>query len=207
MTVEDYRKNKDTAIYAERFKSEYPQHFEFINELQHKYYKEDSKEVTMGVTYDIYRNLSRLILNKRPKHIIEYGSGFTTAYIERVIEELDYKPTFVSYEHIPYYFDKAKEMGLDPHNCMELVDMTIEDRDGFYYCTYIHDLEKHRDVDLVFIDGPGIVVVDEVRKQNINLNLEVLVNEFDKKINYLIDGRHNTQAYYRELYTNKFGEK
>lgn len=202
-TIRDYRFKKDCTPSAGLYKEEYPQYFSFISELQSKFYDMDSTEVTMGVDYDVYRDLTRIILNKRPKHIIEYGSGFTTAYIQRVIQDLDYTPYFVSYENVPYFFDKAKEMGLDPNGCMELVDMTIEDRDDLYYCTYQHDLHIHRDVDFVFIDGPGHVSVNEVRKPNINLNLEIFVKSFNRNIRYLIDGRDATQQYYRKIYKSR----
>lgn len=201
MNVEQYREDKDNINFVEQFKLNYPEYFEYINSIQKKFYNFDSQEMTMGCSYAVYSNLVQSILGNKPKHIVEYGPGFSTLLMLRVFEDLDYTPVLTSYENDPVFYKMLVDNGFDVNNVINLVDMEIEDVDDTYQCTYIHDLERHKDVDFIFIDGPGVVVVNGIRKQNINLNLKEFSKYLGgKRIPYLIDGRKRTHKFYREYF-------
>lgn len=203
MNVEYYRRDKDNKEFVEQFKLEYPAYYEYIDAAQKKFYEYDSREMTMGCSYAIYRNLVTKILRQKPKHIIEYGPGFSTLLMLRVFEDLDYTPEFTSYENDPSFYKMLVDNGFDKNNVIQLVDMEVEDAGDTYNCTYIHDLEKHKDVDFIFIDGPGHVVVNDKKKDNINMNLKVFSEYLGNRyISYFIDGRGKTQKFYREYFSN-----
>lgn len=210
-TVAEYRFEKDNSFndnlkksYKQIYQEKYPEYFAFIEEFQSKFYEHCSDDMTMGCDYSLYIHLTDHIFRFKPKHLIEYGPGFTTVLLHRISQDIDWGMKVFSYEDDEKWFEILKQNGFDVFGSMELVKMSVEDRDNFYYCTYEHDLEKHREVDYVFIDGPGEVIIDDIRKDNINLNLEKLLNFTGRKIPYLIDGRHHTQQHYKKLHGGIF---
>jgi hypothetical protein len=92
--------------------------------------------------------------------------------------------------------------GFNEGGVIRLVDMEIEDSGDNYLCTYSHDLEPHKEVDLIFIDGPGLVKVNGVKKPNINMNLKLLSEYTGRSIKYFIDGRRDTRQYYNEYFNH-----
>ena len=203
-TVEQYRAEKDDAILLNRYKREYPEYFKFIDDYQRKYYNRDITEVTMGTDYGFYYGLTNYILDKRPKHIVEYGPGFTTLLMHRIAQDLDYNLEVTSYENDPIWFDRLNEMGCNPFGTMKLATLKVEkETEDIYYCCYDHPILDHKDVDFVLIDGPGEVIIDKVHKRNINTNLHNFEVHFDKHIDRIIDGRHETQVFYRTDYESR----
>lgn len=201
MNIEEYRKDKDNPVFIADFKSRYPTYYEYIEPLHKKFYGYDSTEITMGCSYAVYSHLLDNVLKNKPKHIIEYGPGFTTLLFLRAFKDLNYTPKFTSYENDPTFFKILVDNGFNEENVIELVDLEVVDAGDTYHCTYLHDLDKHKDVDFVFIDGPGHVSLNDKRKPNINLNLKLLSDNLQgKKIMYMIDGRRDTQVFYQELF-------
>lgn len=201
MNLREYRLDKDRQSLKEEFKRDFPKYFDYMNSLHEKFNEENSENMTMGCSYGDYHVIAERVLKLKPKHIIEYGPGFTTLLFLRVFEDLDYTPVFTSYENSSHFYKILTDNGFNPGGVIELVDMKIEDVGSTYHCTYIHDLEKHRDVDFIFIDGPGIVEVDGIRKPNINLNLKNLVEYLGVKyIKHHIDGRRETQKFYHTFF-------
>jgi len=207
-TVEEYRQEKDDLFQVERYKAEYPVYYSFINDFQKKFYKEDHKTVTMGADYGFYYFLTQHILHKKPKHIVEYGPGFTTVLMHRLSQDLDYDLKVTSYEDTPLWFDRLNDMKCNPFGTMKLVDLKLEkETDNFYYCYYDHSLEDHRDVDFVIIDGPGKVIINDISKTNININLDMMEKSFDREIEHMIDGRHDTNLFYNINYKQRLCEQ
>ena len=206
-TVREYRLEKDNSFndnfkktYRDIYKQWYPKYHEFIEDFQSSFYEMSSDDMTMGCDYSLYITLTEHIFRFKPKHFIEYGPGFTTVLLHRIAQDLNWEMKVYSYEDDERWYSILKQYGFDPFGTLQLVNMNVEERDGFYYCTYEHDLEKHKDVDYVLIDGPGEVIRNGIRKDNINLNLEKLLSHTGRKIPYLIDGRHFTQQHYRVLH-------
>ena len=203
-TVEHYRLKKDNIDQLTKYKDKYPEYFEFIDEYQRRYYDRDIREVTMGVSYGFYLWLTDYILNHKPKHIVEYGPGFTTLLMHRIAQDLDYTLEVVSYENDPIWFDRANEMGCNPFGTMKLVELKIEkETEDIYYCCYDHPILNHKDVDFVLIDGPGEVSINNVTKRNINTNLHNFEVEFDRHIDRHIDGRWETREFYSMDYKSR----
>ena len=195
----EYRADKELSglylMYKERFKKDYPEYYKFINEAQDKFYSSSVKDITMGVDYGFYHLMTRQIIDHECKHIIEYGPGFTTLLLHRIVQDLDYEVKVYSYEDNEKWFKSNKDNGLDPFNNIELVDMDLEIKGGLLYCTYIHDLEKHRDVDCIIIDGPGPLSVDGISSPPVTTNADLFEKTFDREIRTLIEGRHFTQRF------------
>lgn len=201
-TVKQFRVEgeKDGTRPQNKLKNDYPELYEYMHELHSKFNRHKASTMTMGCSYGFYRDIARNIFGEKPKHLIEYGPGFTTLLLHKISEIADWDMKVYSYECDENWFKILKDNGFDPFGTMELVDLEIVEKENIYHCTYKHDLNKHKNVDYVLIDGPGIVTVNGVRKDNINLNLDLLSSSFNKKIRYDIDGRHNTQVYYRRLF-------
>ena len=202
---ESYLSDDGITTHKERLKQEYPQYYSYISSIHDKFDSFPYSEMSTGVDYGFYRYLLNRILYWKPKHIIEYGPGFSTLFLHRIIQDLDWEVKVYSYEELPKWYDILNEHGFNIFGTIELVPLLVDDpeplnRESFYYVTYDHDFEKHKDVDMVIIDGPGWVVHNGVEKRNINLNLEKLYNYTGRKINYIIDGRRETQEHYRKLF-------
>lgn len=204
ITVKKYREEKDDIIGLERYKTNYPDYFNFINNFQLKFYDKDSTLVTMGADYGFYNALTNHILHKKPKYIVEYGPGFTTVLLHRISQDLDYDLKVISYENDPIWFDRLNEINCNPFGTMELVDLKIQkETDGLYYCYYDHSPLAHKDIDFAIIDGPGEVEINGLHKRNINVNVDLMEKSLDREIERIIDGRHETQVYYRLNYKQR----
>jgi hypothetical protein len=201
-TIGEYRKDKD--INLNKFKSIYPKYYEFIDNFQRKYYNEDSMKFTMGTDFGFYCGIVDYILHNKPKHIVEYGPGFTTVLMHRVSQDLDYELKVTSYENDTMWFDILNKMGCNPFGTMILTDLNFErETEELYYVSYNHPM--HEDVDFILIDGPGQVESPKKNgiKRVINTNLHNFEVELDRKINHIIDGRHETQVFYKTEYVNR----
>ena len=198
-TFKEYRSNYPTINYDD-WKKRFPLYHDMMEEFHSKFDDIPKEQVSTGGTYSWYRKIALFITKFKPKHIIEYGPGFSTYLISKVIKDLDYNIKFTSYEDRPQYYNYIKEYGMDPLNVVELVDYQITVKDDLYYFEYLHDYEKHKDVDCIFIDGPGKLTVYDKYKPNINLNLEKFIRKLNKPILHTIDGRHDTAVYYKRLY-------
>ena len=149
-----------------------------------------------------YEFLVRYITENKPKNIVEYGSGISTYMIDKLLTELDYGATFISFEDDPYWYEKIQKSGLDLNNRVQLVDITTHTVEltkdftkSYIGVRYEHGYENMQETDLVLIDGP------ELNKLNADttLNLHDMVNTIGYVPTYWIDGRHRTVQYYNHL--------
>ena len=206
-TLKSYREDKESSglmlEYKNRYKKQYPDFYNFINETQKKLYDSSSLDVTMGCDYGFYLHMTNQIIDHEYKHIIEYGPGFTTLLLHRIIQDLDYKVQVYSYEDSEKWFNNNKKIGVDVFGTMELVKMDTELKDDKIYCEYKHSIDKHRDVDCIIIDGPGPIVIDGKGYPIITTNADLLENVLDREIPVLIEGRHFTQEYYKVNYKDR----
>lgn len=204
VSVKEYREEKDETFILERYKKNHPDYFHFINNFQLPFYDKDSTQVTMGADYGFYNGLTNYILENKPEYIVEYGPGFTTVLLHRIAQDLDYDLKVVSYENDPIWFDRLNKMGCNPFGTMELVDLKIQkETDDLYFCYYDHSPTAHKNVDFVIIDGPGEVIFNGLHKRNINVNVDMMEKTLDREINHIIDGRHETQDYYKLNYKQR----
>lgn len=198
-TLKEYRLDKETGelftMYKERYEKKYPQYYEFINKAHNKFNDSSIENVSMGVDYGFYHKMTEEIIYNKCKHIVEYGPGFTTLLLHRIVQDLKYEVKVYSYEDNKNWYESNKNNGLVPFNTIELVDMDLEIKNDLLYCTYIHDLEKHKDVDCIIIDGPGGLQVDGVGFHTITTNADLFEKTFDREILTLVEGRHFTQVF------------
>lgn len=196
-TIKEYRVNKNSEDLVSKFRSKYEEYYLFMKQVHDKFDSFSSDEMTMGADYGLYFALTTILIKDKPKHIIEYGPGFTTLLMHRVLQDQDYTPEIYCYEDRPEWYDILKEHGFDPFNNIELVECKcVKETEDRFYVYYDHDLDKHKDVDFILIDGPGLFVYNGDVKDNINTNLHVMEKRFNRRIMKLIDGRKKTQKFY-----------
>ena len=210
-------------------KDKYSNYYDFLHSFNGDYNLEKRRsggeiQGLAGCDDADYRYFVEYIDTKRPKHIVEYGSGWSTLLIDRVITDLDYGAEFISFEDDEYWYNHIKEYNFDINNRVNLVPVEksypngkVEwDEDGNKlppvqllskeigygpWVTYVHDFKKIKDVDWVIIDGPYLQNYGDTDDDAANgtLNLEVLLNKFGGPMDVWIDGRLGTQEYYRAL--------
>lgn len=205
--LKEYRLDKEETelyiMYKERYKKEYPEYYEFLNESHNIFSESDIGNITMGTDYGFYHQMTNEIIHNKRKHIVEYGPGFTTLLLHRIVQDLDYEVKVFSYEDNKKFYESNKNNGLNPFNTIELVDMDLEIKNELLYCTYLHDLEKHKNVDCVIIDGPGPLRVNDVGYRTITTNADLFEKTFDREISTLIEGRHYSQVFMRTHYKQR----
>jgi len=208
----------------------YLYYYDWLQEFRSNWKWQEGDKFPAGCNEDDYIYIIDYIYKHRPKHIVEYGSGWTTMLIDKVITNLDYGAEFISFEDNEYYYNIYNKYGFDVNNRINLVPaesgiiyMTHKkDLIGTFYVTYVHDFEKITDVDWVLIDGPQMNKYPHPTLTNYfpsgkpastTLNLELLLKEFGGPMDVWIDGRQSTQNYYnnrgweivRDKYNNGIG--
>jgi len=153
-----------------------------------------SKFTGVGMAVALY--LTGYIHNKRPKYIVEYGSGVTTLLMSTVLKDLNYGGSVISFEDNKEYYELGKDSGFYKNSQVHLVDVTI-DKDQT--CHYNHDMSLIKDVDFVLDDGPDIAKYN----CNVSTNMIKLKDHFKTNFSFLIDGRIQQQRYYKSLFGDK----
>lgn len=102
-------------------------------------------------------HLLHLIRSKRPRRILELGSGTSTIWIAYLCRELGIE--FVSLDHLEEYAERTRE-GLRRHGLEDLVDLRVApletyDLDGQTFHWYSRDQLSNLDqIDVLIVDGP-----------------------------------------------------
>lgn len=107
-----------------------------------------------------------LIRARRPKLILELGSGSSTAWIAKISARTNSR--VISIEHSQAYYSKTKEV-LDQLDLThppelrlaELKHLTVEDQSYRWYD--LAQFEDLRDIDMLIVDGPPKAVGDNSR--------------------------------------------
>ena len=180
-----------------------------------------SRCTSVGMTISLY--LTAYIIDKKPKNIIEYGSGFTTLLISTLLEDLNYGGSLVTFEDSEDFYKMTESIGfyekMNGKNRVELVPLKFESdsdiKDNFNftgplsykktrfpqetkYCYYDYDLNKIESVDFVLDDGPDLIKYNS----QVASSMLKLKKHFDKPFEYLIDGRIGTTEFYKKIYPN-----
>lgn len=206
----------------------YPKYYDFLQSFHDGYNKLKDKNnlspTLAGCDDDDYVYFIEYINEKRPKHIVEYGSGWSTMIIDKVITDLDYGAEFISFEEDEYWYNHIKEYNFDVNDRVNLVPIEKSYPNGKPewdvngkklpsikpiskklsngpWVTYIHDFEKIEDVDWVILDGPYLHNYGDSEGDAANgtLNLELLLNKFGGPMDVWIDQRFGTQEYYNAI--------
>lgn len=153
-----------------------------------------SKFTGVGMAVALY--LTGYIHSKRPKNIVEYGSGVTTLLMGTIFKDLNYGGSVISFEDNKEYYELGKRSGFYKNSQVHLVDVTI---DNDQTCYYNHDMSLIKDVDFVLDDGPDIAKYN----CNASTNMVKLKEHFNTDFSFLIDGRIQQQRYYKSLFGDK----
>jgi len=174
-----------------------------------------SRCTSVGMTISLY--LTAYIIDKKPKSIIEYGSGFTTLLMSTLLEDLNYGGSLVTFEDSEDFYKMTESIGfyekMNGNNRVELVPLKFETDTEFEgplshktrrfpsdkkCCYYDYDLNKIDSVDFVLDDGPDLIRYGS----QVATSMLKLKEHFNTPFEYLIDGRIGTTEFYKKLFTD-----
>jgi len=151
-----------------------------------------------------YKAAFKFIEENKPKLIVEYGSGDSTYYLYKCLEELNYGGKLIAYEDNPEWYNKSLNDFPFLKDVLNLVKIkTVDSKLG--YLKYDHKLENIDEVEMVIIDGPDyrLFLTEDGGPSNVTTNLEDIVNYLGKEVSFFIDGREGCIRYYNNLNYNK----
>ena len=187
----------------ERFKSENPKYYDMIQQVYNRFDGADYTESSMGAPYLFYNTLIKYILKRRPKFILELGSGYTTYLMGTLIQDYKLDTKLLSFENEKRWYDWIKNEKLDLLDSVVMSDIESWEQGGEVFVKYTHDYNMD-EVDFVLLDGPGHFEFDgKVIKSSIQYNYYELISHRNSPIRVLIDGRKSTQNFYRNLFWEK----
>ncbi len=108
---------------------------------------------------DLCLELVRQVLTRRPRLVVEFGSGLSTLWLAYALEQVGEGAKLVSVDHDPHYGARTTA-DLEAHGLTDIAEvriapLTTTPMDGesvrWYDPTVLADLE---DIDLVVVDGP-----------------------------------------------------
>jgi len=119
-----------------------------------------SKSKFTGTKFPSLYRLVKIILKKKPKYILELGTGISTAVLAETIlhikkKDPNYHCKFVSMESVQEWYDMAKQ--LLPKNYEEIVEIILGKRELYEYLMfrgYVHSNIPNYSFDFIFLDGP-----------------------------------------------------
>ena len=159
-----------------------------------------SRCTSVGMTISLY--LTAYIIDKKPKNIIEYGSGFTTLLISTLLEDLNYGGSLITFEDSEDFYKMTESIGfyekINGDSRVELVPLKFENILDKKCCYYDYDLNKIESVDFVLDDGPDLLK----HSANVASSMLKLKEHFNSYFEYLIDGRIGTTEFYKKIYPN-----
>jgi hypothetical protein len=147
-----------------------------------------------------YKPAFDYITANRPMHIVEFGGGESTYYLNEHLTNLGYGGKVTAFENSQEFFDYAHEKGWDESGSIKLADVEIKDPVRGIV-SYIHSFEGLEDVDFIIVDGPDYRVFRQTNgdPSSITDNIQVMREHFDRDIPFWIEGRNGTQQACRNL--------
>lgn len=144
------------------------------------------------------------IIENRPMHIVEYGGGQSTYFINQLLDELDYGGRITAYENNPEFYEISNNSGWNVKNSIKLVDLDFVDTvEGVL--RYVHPIEDIQDVDFIIIDGPDyrLYEIDSGGPSSSTDNIKVIYDTLNREIPFWIEGRSGCQRFYKNLNYSK----
>jgi hypothetical protein len=104
-------------------------------------------------------HLEKIIAIKKPKVIVEFGSGLSTFFLLKTVEKLGTETKIISYEQDGEYAKKTAEFLLD-YDKKKRVELRLRDVDYFIFndSRFIayKDPDYPKKIDFLYVDGPVI---------------------------------------------------
>lgn len=181
----------------------------YLNQITafQKEHSEKGYNVSTGIDNEDYRLLYDYIIEHKPKHIVEYGSGYSTWFLYNVINDLNLNTKLTSYENDTVFYNYIIDNFSFLKNTVNLVDIGCVDTvvckhrvlaQEYTSCRFLHSYKDIEEVDFVIIDGPGYSGSPYCNCE-ITLNWEDLSKHFKRDIKCWIDGRNCCRDYYKEI--------
>ena len=154
-------------------------------------------------TFDKYKPAFDYIKANRPMHIVEYGGGESTMFINRLLEQLNYGGKVTAYEDNSKFYNYYNEKGWNTNNSIKLVNSEyISEEHGIV--RYIHPIEDIQDVDFFIVDGPDyrLFTSESGNQPGTTDNLDLVMTRLNRIIPFWIEGRTGTQNFMKNLNYN-----
>jgi|TARA_B100001971_G_C18252046_1_gene579028 hypothetical protein len=197
------RKFKIKNVGEKKFKFENLKYYNLIKKVYDRFDGEDYTKSSMGVDYIFYNTLIKLILEHKPKFILELGSGYTTYLMGTLIQDYNLDTKLLSLENDKKWYDWIKNEKLDVLNSVVMSDIKSWERDGEIFVKYTYDYDMD-EVDFVLLDGPGYFEYDGlIRKNSIQYNYYELISYKNLPVDVLIDGRELTKKFYESEFKKR----
>lgn len=181
---------------------EYLRHHNLYNDIQNQ----KNGTGVCGCHYWDYVLLHKYILEKKPKTIIEFGSGTTTIVMAKAMLSAGYKGLIISYDND---YDWNSRAILSTPGYLRLMisyrysKAELQTWNGIQGVCYQSDLYTELNPDLVFCDGPPLEFPYPDGKRYPNLDLLKLIESTEKPLDALIDGRIETCAAVQQFIGDK----
>ena len=160
-----------------------------------------SKHVSWITIYQLYN----YIIKKKPKKLLELGSGLSTVVILNALNHIknehpNYKPLFISMENKKILFKHKKKLTKNKKIKFKLVlSKVIKDNFLIFSGYRYSNIPKHN-YDFVFVDGPNYKDQDGM---SCSFDIAHILNNFSKKFDCLIDKRVATSYVMQKLIGRK----
>jgi len=191
-----------------KFKKDFPKYYDLINQVYDRFNDSEYEISSMGCDYNIYHELVFHLINKKPKFVLELGSGYTTYLMSKVIQDYNLDTKLLSLENNQNWLDWLNKENLNSLNCVVVCDLECWKVGDDYYVRYIYDYDKSK-VDYVLLDGPGHFLHNEEQiVSSINYNYCDVITNQNRPVYVCIDGRHSTQVFYKNIFNkNNWDDK
>ncbi len=162
------------------------------------------KSNSTGCTYSDYWEIYSFVRNKKPKEILECGTGVSTivmAYALLENEKEGYKGRITSMESIEKYYEMARE--LLPDHFITYVDLiyspVVEDYYSLFRGVRYRDVPMDRKYDFVFVDGPSYVAPSD-GTFTFNYDYLHIVKNSDHPVSAIVDKRVSTCHVHQKIF-------
>ena len=165
------------------------------------------KTKSTGTKYPTLYKLVKIILKKKPKHILELGTGTSTIVLAETILQIqkknpNYNCKIVSMESVKNWYDMATQ--LLPKNYSEIVEIVMGKREIYEYSMfrgYVHTNIPNYSFDLIFLDGPNYS--DEKGSSTCMDIIKIRLQSDDDLISCVVDTRVSSVWMMQQIFSNK----
>ena len=166
-----------------------------------------SKTKSTGTKYSTLHNLVKIIQKKKPKYILELGTGTSTIVLAETILQIQKKdPSYnckiVSMESIQEWYDMAIQ--LLPKNYSKIVEIVMGKRELYEYSMfrgYVHSNIPNYSFDFIFLDGPNYS--DEKGSSTCMDIIKIRLQSDDELISCVVDTRVSSVWMMQQIFSVK----
>jgi hypothetical protein len=166
-----------------------------------------SKTKSTGTKYPTLYNVVKIILKKKPRYILELGTGTSTVVLAETILQIQKKdPSYnckiVSMESVQEWYDMASQ--LLPKNYSKIVEIVMGKRELYEYSMfrgYVHSNIPNYSFDFIFLDGPNYS--DEKGSSTCMDIIKIRLQSDDELISCVVDTRVSSVWMMQQIFSVK----